>query len=586
MAKNFLFNPSTYTGEGLDAKTVEIMKSTIARLEHHGLREMKMDDVNNRYAEYFVKHEKDIGAFALMLTPKGYGKDPENAMFDLRRITEYNEMLSFYNLACRYIFQVSILGLGPIWMSDNEYIKNKAAQDLIDGRVFGFGCSEKEHGADLYANEMCITELPDGKMRTDGEKYYIGNSDRGLISTFARFKDKDGNWGDWAWVQADPKDIHYNDRKHINASYLHTGYVGEYLLVDYPTDEKNLITRGQKAWDDALATVNIGKFQVGVSPIGVATHAFYECLHHSYNRWLYGHRVTDMPHVRKMFVEAYLRTVGMRLFAFRAIDYFKSSSATDRRYLLFNPVSKMKAALEGVTAVYQLFDAVTARGFESETYMEQATRDIQSSPRLEGTAHVNLALILKFIDGYFFHHEDYPELPKLGQSDDSCVFHQSYGKMSDVTFADYRKVLNACQLPNVKAFAKQVEALRTLFEKYPIPPKERTNRQNMDYMLNLGHMFTMAPYAQLILEAAKLYDIEDEIINQMFSFYVTDMATYATKQLSSQENGEGRDALLLEIINTKPVHDKAEYERIWDETILPLTDAYIINDATRYSTNW
>ena len=143
MAKNFLFNPRTYTGEGVDAKTAEIMKSTIARMEHHGLREMKMDDVMNRYCEYFVKHEKDIGAFAHMLTPKGYGPDPENAMFDLRRITEYNEMLSFYNLAARYIFQVSILGLGPIWMSDNEHIKTKAAQDLIDGRVFGFGCSER-----------------------------------------------------------------------------------------------------------------------------------------------------------------------------------------------------------------------------------------------------------------------------------------------------------------------------------------------------------------------------------------------------------------------------------------------------------
>ena len=45
-------------------------------------------------------------------------------------------------------------------------------------------------------------------------------------------------------------------------------------------------------------------------------------------------------------------------------------------------------------------------------------------------------------------------------------------------------------------------------------------------------------------------------------------------------------ALLLEIINTKPVHDKAEYDRIWDETIEPLTDAYIINDDTRYSTAW
>jgi len=575
MAKNFLFNPRTFTGAGLDEETAALIKSTIGMFEHKGLKEMKLDDVNNRYCDYFVKHQRDHKAFARMLTPKGYGSDPENARFDLRRITAYNECLSFYNLASRYIFQVSLLGLGPIWMSNNEYAKNQAAKLLEEGAVFGFGCSEKVHGADLYANEMAITETPDGGLRTDGAKYYIGNSDRGFISTFARFKEKDGKWGDWAWVLADSQHPHYNDKKHIKASYLHTGYVGEYLLVDYPTDEKNLLTRGQKAWEDALSTVNIGKFQVGVSPIGVATHAFYECLHHSYNRWLYGKRVTDMPHVRKMFVEAYIRTVGMRLYAFRAIDYFKNCSEQDRRYLLFNPINKMKAAQEGVTAVYQLFDAVTARGFESETYMEQATRDIQSSPRLEGTAHVNLNLILKFISGYLFRHEAYEELPILGDSNDIGVFHQLNGKMAEVTFADYRKVLNACELQNVRQFAAQAELLRRLFEE-DAPDKIQT--RNMDYMLNLGHMFTMIPYAQLILEAAKLYEIEDELINQMFGFFVTDMARYALNQYSGQENTPKRDELLRKVIDIRPISNHEEYCRIWSETMEPLADAFIMNE--------
>lgn len=575
MGKNFLFNPRTFDGKGLDARTIGIMNDTIALFEHKGLREMKMDDVNNRYCDYFVKQQRDAGAFAAMLTPKGYGKDPDNAMFDLRRITEYNECLSFYNLACRYIFQVSLLGLGPIWMSSNEHAKRQAAELLEQGHVFGFGCSEKSHGADLYANEMCITENPDGTLRTDGEKYYIGNSDRGFISTFARFKDKSGEWGDWAWVLADSRHPHYNDKKHIKASYLHTGYVGEYALVDYPTDEKNLLTKGKKAWEDALSTVNIGKFQVGVSPIGVSTHAFYECLHHSHHRWLYGKRVTDMPHVRKMFVEAYVRTVGMRLYAFRAVDYFKSCSAEDRRYLLFNPVSKMKAALEGVTAVYQLFDAVTARGFEAETYMEQATRDIQSSPRLEGTAHVNLALILKFIEGYLFNHADYPDLPVLGASNDICIFNQISGKMSTVTFADYRKILSSSRLPNVVRFAEQAELLRGLFADCP-PSKEE--RANMDYMLNLGQMFTMLPYAQLILEGAKLYDIEDGLVNQLFGFFVTDTARYALNQYSSQENPDARNAALQRIMAIRPAHDQAEYDALWNETIVPLADAFVMNE--------
>jgi acyl-CoA dehydrogenase len=74
VSKNFLFNPRTYQGDGHDQKTKDIMTKTIARFEHKGLREMKLDDRDNRYCDYFVKEQRDQEAFAHMLTPKGYGK--------------------------------------------------------------------------------------------------------------------------------------------------------------------------------------------------------------------------------------------------------------------------------------------------------------------------------------------------------------------------------------------------------------------------------------------------------------------------------------------------------------------------------
>ena len=49
---------------------------------------------------------------------------------------EFNEILAFYGLAYWYTWQVSILGLSPIWMSKNEELKRKAAQLLEEGAIF------------------------------------------------------------------------------------------------------------------------------------------------------------------------------------------------------------------------------------------------------------------------------------------------------------------------------------------------------------------------------------------------------------------------------------------------------------------
>ena len=137
----------------------------------------------------------------------------------------------------------------------------------------------------------------------------------------------------------------------------------------------------------------------------------YEAVTHAHNRILYGRRVTDFPHVRRELTDAYVRLVAMKLFSDRAVDYFRSAGPDDRRYLLFNPMTKMKVTTEGEKVIDLMWDVIAAKGFEKDTYFDKAARDIRGLPKLEGTVHVNLALILKFMGNYLFSPAEYAPVP-------------------------------------------------------------------------------------------------------------------------------------------------------------------------------
>jgi acyl-CoA dehydrogenase len=72
----------------------------------------------------FIKEEK---IFADLLTPAAYGEGDSGRRWDMWRISEFNEVLAFYGLCYWYAWQVTILGLGPIWMGENEEVKKKTA---------------------------------------------------------------------------------------------------------------------------------------------------------------------------------------------------------------------------------------------------------------------------------------------------------------------------------------------------------------------------------------------------------------------------------------------------------------------------
>ncbi|MBF0121007.1 MAG: acyl-CoA dehydrogenase [Desulfobacterales bacterium] len=567
--EKILLNPKNIVQKYSDEETRQIMLKTIEFFEKKGLSKIKSDDQNRVWYDDFIQFQNKEQIFARLFTPKGYGD--EKSRWDTSRIVDFAEILGFYGLAYWYTFQVSQLGLGPIFIGKNEEVKHKASKLLTEGAIFGFGLSEKEHGADLYSSDMMLYPQADGTFKANGDKYYIGNGNKGaMISTFGKLADS----GDYVFFVVNSQHEKYECVKNVIASQ---SYVSEYALHDYPITEAEITDKGREAWDAALNTINICKFNLGWGSIGICTHSFYEAINHAAHRKLYNSYVTDFPQIKQLFVDAYCRLVAMRLFALRATDYMRSASETDRRYLLYNPMVKMKVTTQGEEVMNNLWDVIAAKGCEKDTYFEMALRDVRALPKLEGTVHVNMALIIKFMPNYFFSPGKFPEISqRRDAANDEFLFRQGATKgLGKIQFHDFNIAYNTVDIPNVNIFKQQIE----VFKEFMMASLGSMQEQgkDIDFLLIVGELFTLVAYGQLILENKKIYDVEDDLIDQIFDFIIRDFSKFALQLYSKPASTEKQMEICLKMIK-KPVVNTSRYEKIWTNYVYALKDTYVMNE--------
>ncbi|HAZ14787.1 MAG: acyl-CoA dehydrogenase [Bdellovibrionales bacterium GWA2_49_15] len=565
-----LLNPKKHTRDYPDQKSREIMLKTIAFFETRGKRRLKSDDHERVwYADFleFVKKEK---IFSTLMTPAGHGAS--DSRWDTWRNCGFNEILGFYGLNYWYTWQVTMLGLGPIWMSNNEELKRKTAKLLEDGGIFAFGLSEKEHGADLYSSEMTLKPQADGTYKAEGRKYYIGNANKAaLVSTFGKMQDSKD---DYVFFAVDSQHEKYECVQNVVNSQ---NYVAEYALHDYPIQESDILSRGREAWETSLNTINVCKFNLGWASIGMCTHALYESISHASHRKLFHHTVTDFPHIRQLFVDSYCRIVAMKLFALRAADYMRSASSEDRRYLLYNPMVKMKVTTQGEEVVNLLWDVIAAKGFEKDMVFESVARDIRALPKLEGTVHVNMALIIKFMKNYFFSPAVFPEIPRRSDAaNDKFLFEQGPTKgLGKIRFHDYRLAYDSITLPNIEIFKKQIRGLKRLLM---LAGPKKSQAEDFDFLLILGELFTLVAYGQLIIENAKIYAIPNELLDQIFDFMVRDFSKFAL-QLYSKTSSTRLQMFLARCLIYRPVPNSKQFDKIWSTHVQSLDGAYAMNEG-------
>jgi acyl-CoA dehydrogenase len=565
MTDGLLFDPNTYDPQQFDEETRRLLRATIDFFEGLGKKRILDDDLAAQWPADFIDFVRREKLFATFLTPSEFAAGDSNKRWDAARNAALSEILGFYGLTYWYTEQVTILGLGPIWQSENKDAKLKAADDLDAGEVMAFGLSERAHGADVYNTDMVLTPASDKDRangiayRATGEKYYIGNGNvASMVSVFGRRGDIEGQDA-YVFFAVDSRHENY----HLLDNVVHMQiYVSTFRLENYPVREQDILHTGVEAFAAALNTVNVGKFNLCTCTIGMTEHAFYEAITHAQNRILYGQPVTEFSHVRATFVDAYARLVAMKLFSQRTVDYFRSASLEDRRYLLFNPMTKAKVTMEGETVVRALHDVIAAKGYEKNTMFREVSQLIGTLPRLEGTVHVNVGLVLKFMPNYMFSPAEYPQIPSRNDpTDDAFFWNQGPTRgAAKVQFADWKPVYESyARIPNVARFYEQADAFSTLLA---TAPPDAEQQKDLDFMLDVGHLFSLIVYGQLILEQAVLTRLDDDILDQIFDFQIRDFSAYAVALHGKPSSTQTQQDWAVAAIR-KPVPDAERFDRVW-----------------------
>jgi len=287
----------------------------------------------------------------------------------------------FYGLQYWYTWQVSVLGLGPIWMSKNQanpqsHRRSPGGRRHLRLRALREDARRRHlldrHGADARRRRLA-RERPQvlHRQRQCGDHRL----------DFGRIAGSD----EYVFFAADPRHERYHLIKNVVASQ---SYVSEFELLDYRSLPATSCTVAA-THGTPRSTPSTSASTISAGPRSASARTrFYEAITHASNRILYKMRVTDFSHVRQMFVDAYCRLVATKLFALRAADYMRIASPEDRRYLLYNPMVKLKVTTQGEEVINLLWDTIAAKGFEKDTYFGQAAVDIRGLPKLEGTVHV------------------------------------------------------------------------------------------------------------------------------------------------------------------------------------------------------
>jgi acyl-CoA dehydrogenase len=94
--------------------------------------------------------------------------------------------------------------------------------------------------------------------------------------------------------------------------------------------------------------------------------------------------------------------------------------------------------------------------------------------------------------------------------------------------------------------------------------------------LILGELFTLVTYGQLVIENAKIYKIEDDLLDQIFDYMIRDFSKYAL-QLYSKISSTRLQMLLCHQMIRKPIPDAERFKRLWEGHVLPYKDSYSMN---------
>ena len=98
------------------------------------------------------------------------------------------------------------------------------------------------------------------------------------------------------------------------------------------------------------------------------------------------------------------------------------------------------------------------------------------------------------------------------------------------------------------------------------------------WSLPLGEMFSIVVYGQLILEQAKLDELDLDILNQIFDFMIRDFAHFAMQIYGNPGSNDLQRDYCTKIMLIRAIPNPEQYNRVWKKYVSVLNSEYAMNE--------
>ncbi len=434
-------------------------------------RRSRTPTASTRWYSDFLEFQASEGIFATLLTPGARRRRRSRAALGHRSgSAQFNEITGL--LRARLL--VHVAGLDPRARADlAERERGAPARGprgcSTTGAIFAFGLSEREHGADIYSTDMVLT--PDGEggfRRAAASTTSATATRRGWSPSSAASTDIEGPEG-YVFFAADSQHPNYELIRNVVNSQ---NYVSQFELRRLPGDGRG---RPPHRAGRLRRRAQHGQHRQVQPRLRVdrdlRARAATRRSPTPTTRVLYGMQVTDFPHVRQAFTDAYARLVAMKLFAERAIDYMRSRQPRRPPLPALQPDHEDEGDDRGRAGDRPALGRDRGEGLREATCTSRWRRATSAAlPKLEGTVHVNMALVLKFMADYLFNparvSTPVPSAPRrrpTTSSSSARARRAGSARSASTTGATAYDAVRA-SVPNVARFVEQAEAFERLLD--------------------------------------------------------------------------------------------------------------------------
>ncbi|MEV3914851.1 acyl-CoA dehydrogenase family protein [Streptomyces canus] len=318
-------------------------------------------------------------------------------------LTRYDELVAALRAVARRDLTVAIghgktfLGGACMWLAGRAEQARELGADIIAGAPVSWGLTERGHGSDLLAGETTATPEPGG-FRVNGEKWLINNATRGtLLCLLVRTRPEGGPRG-FSLLLADKRRLpadRWRPLPKVPTHGIRGADISGIALEDCPFPADALIGEQGAGLEIVLKALQLTRTACTALSLGAADQAVRLAEEFAAGRELYGRRLIDLPHVRRVLGEAYAALHAAEIVSVVAA---RSVHTLPQEMTVISAVAKSYVPTRADELIAACGELLGARAFLTEVHEHGAFQKLERDHRVvgifDGSTFVNQHLLI------------------------------------------------------------------------------------------------------------------------------------------------------------------------------------------------